>query len=54
MILEGYFDDGSDDQRKKCYACSGTIGTPAQWDLFEALWSEQAMKKHPSITSQML
>jgi hypothetical protein len=48
MILEGYFDDSADDQRRKYYACGGAIGTPAQWDLFEALWSmETAHLKEP-------
>src|ERR1700680_4805266 len=41
MILESYFDDSSDAQRSKFYACGGLLGSPHHWDFFEALWSAE-------------
>lgn len=40
MILESYFDDSSDPQRREFRACGGLIASPDQWDIFEALWSD--------------
>jgi hypothetical protein len=33
MILEAYFDDSSDQNRSKYYACGGVLGSADQWDL---------------------
>lgn len=37
--MEAYFDDSSDEKRKKFYACGGLMGSPEQWDGFDMAWS---------------
>lgn len=41
MILECYFDDSSDPQREKYFACGGLLANQEHWDAFELLWSHQ-------------
>jgi len=37
--VECYFDDSSDERRERYFACGGFVGSPDQWDMFDAFWS---------------
>ena len=38
-MMECYFDDSSDGQHGKYYACGGLLGSSDHWDSFDMIWS---------------